>query len=186
MLVSGNTLMSFKNGILVWYSEIWFVINRIAVMCCSTQQKQKSRVPAAQGSRLPGLRQSRNVTQPQPMEAHTLTRIETYQLHCCFGVETQRTCIWWNLGITCLHTAACGRIISLLRLSWFYHYGKPKSLMVRWGKKKNGQIYRSFHTQVQWFILLYICWQVDFQPPMVKAQDGSRWVRYNSSHLISV
>lgn len=109
---------TIENGMLVWYSEIWSVINRTAVMCCSTQQKQKSRVPAAQGCRLLGLRQSRNVTQPQPMEAHTLTRIETYQLHCCFGVETQRACIWWNLGSTCLHTAACGKIISLLRLSW--------------------------------------------------------------------
>ncbi len=31
----------------------------------------------------------------QPVEAHTLTRIETYQLHCRSGVETHGTHIWW-------------------------------------------------------------------------------------------
>ncbi len=28
-----------------------------------------------------------------------LSRIETYQLRCCSGAETDRTRIWWNLGV---------------------------------------------------------------------------------------
>ncbi len=35
----------------------------------------------------------------QPVEAHTLIRVETYQLHCCGRAETDRTPIWWNLGV---------------------------------------------------------------------------------------
>ncbi len=66
-------------------------------------QKHKPCVSAADGSGSPEQRRGGNTTQPQPLEAHTLTRIEMYQLHCCSGAETQHTCIQWNLGAS-LHS----------------------------------------------------------------------------------
>ncbi len=46
------------------------------------------------------LNSSRNATQSQPVEAHILTRVETIQLRCRTGAQTQRTRIWWNLGVS--------------------------------------------------------------------------------------
>ncbi len=66
-------------------------------------QKHKPCISATDGSGSPEQRRGGNTTQPQPLEAHTLTRIETYQLHCRSGAETQHTCIWWNLGAS-LHS----------------------------------------------------------------------------------
>ncbi len=69
----------------------------IAALCSVIWQKQKPCVSAAEGT--PELRWSRNATQLQPVAAHTLTRIETYQLRCRSRAETQRTRIRWNLRV---------------------------------------------------------------------------------------
>ncbi len=58
-------------------------------------------------SRSPELWQSWNATQPQPVEAHTLTRTETNQLRCRSGAQTQCTRIWWNFGVTSVSVSLC-------------------------------------------------------------------------------
>ncbi len=72
-----------------WIAALRFVI----------RQKKKPCVSATEGSGSPEQWWSRNATQPQLLEAHTLTRIEMNQLHCRTGVQTQRTSIWQNSGV---------------------------------------------------------------------------------------
>ncbi len=72
----------------------------IAALCYVPWQKQKPCVSAAEGSTSPELWRSKNVTQPQSVDAHTLTGIKTNQLRWRSGAETHHTHIWWNLGVT--------------------------------------------------------------------------------------
>ncbi len=80
----------------------------IAALCYIVRQKQKPCVSAAEGSGLPELRRSRDAAQPQQVEAHTLTRIETYQLHCRSRAEMHcKVHMWLNLGVNDMVSDLC-------------------------------------------------------------------------------